>query len=188
MFSRTLGVMFMILTLGAGNTWGQDYSGVYYIASRGYVEANTTTNYYLCPTEEWAYYQSSDPYYYVYSSGCDTDMPFMTTYQCRNGEYTVNNAIWIIEKKSGENYYYIKHATDGKYLTRNRSMGNKSNVGRMRVHLESSPADDDALFQIIWIDAKNSYDIKTKNSDGTSGDNAKRQFLNVTGAGGGTTV
>ena len=28
---------------------GPDYSGTYYIGSRGYEKANTTTNYYLCP-------------------------------------------------------------------------------------------------------------------------------------------
>lgn len=167
--------------------WGQtDHSGTYYIASRDYNVNNTTTNFYLCPTEEWAYFQSGSPYYYVYSSGCNTDKPFMTTYQCRNGEYTANNAIWIVEKKSGTNYYYIKRAIDGKYLTRNRTMGESSNAGRMRVHLESSPADDDdALFEIIWNEDYSCYDIITKKSDGTSGDNAKRKYLNVTGAKGG---
>jgi len=105
-------------------------------------------------------------------------MPFMTTYQCRNGIYTANNAIWIVEKKG--DYYYIKHASDGMYLTRNVAMGSSSNVGRMRVHLQESPDDDDALFEINWISSKSCYDIKTKNSDGPSGDNAKRQFVNVT--------
>ena len=169
-----------------------DYSGVYYIASRDYVEANTTTNnnFYLCPTEKWAYYQSDAPYYYVYSEDRNTDTPFMTTYQCRDGVsndadgvlYDARKAIWIVEKveklnESDPDYYHIKRAIDGKYLTRNRSMGNSSNAGRMRIHLESSAAGDDALFEIIWIDAKSSYDIKTKNDDGTTG----RQYLNATG-------
>lgn len=172
-----------------------DYSGVYYIGSRDFAEANTTTNnnFYLCPTENWAYYQSDPPYYYVYSSGCNTDTPFMTTYQCRDGvsndadgePYDARKAIWIVEKEG--NYYHIKHAVDGKYLTRNGKMGESSNAGRMRIHLESSPADDDdALFEIIWIDAKSSYDIKTKKNDGSSGDNALRQFLNIVGASGDT--
>ena len=165
-----------------------DYSGVYYIASRDFVETSTTTNtnFYLCPTEKWAYYQSGDPYYYVYSSDCNTDKPFMTTYKCRDGVsndadgvlYDARKAIWIIEKEG--NYYHIKHAVDGKYLTRNISMGNNSNVGRMRIHLESSDAGDDALFEINWIESTSSYDIKTKNDDGTSG----RKYLNVTGASG----
>lgn len=162
-----------------------DYSGTYYIASRDYVEANTTTNYYLCPTEEWAYYQSSSPYYYVYSSGCETDKPFMTTYQCRNGVYSAQNAVWIIDKQSN-GYYHIKRAIDGKYLTRNRKMGESSNAGRMRVHLESSPADDDdALFEINWNEDYSCYDIITKKNDGDSGDDLKRKYLNVTGAKGG---
>ena len=178
-----LRTLLLLALLAPVTVWGQDYSGVYYIASRDYVEANTTTNYYLCPTEEWAYYQSSSPYYYVYTSGCNTDMPFMTTYQCRNGFYTSNNAVWIIEKAPAPNdaYYYIKRAIDGKYLTYNVAMGNSSNVGRMRIHLEATADGDNALFQITYIQSTNSYDITTKNYDsGTT-----RKYLNITGASGG---
>jgi hypothetical protein len=171
-----------------------DYSGVYYIASRDFVEANTTTNanFYLCPTEKWAYYQYGSPYYYVYSSGCNTDTPFMTTYQCRDGvsndadgePYDARKAIWIVEKE--DNYYHIKHAVDGKYLTRNGKMGESSNAGRMRVHLESSPADDDdALFEINWVEGSSCYEIITKKNDGTGKDDSTRKYLNYTGPKGG---
>lgn len=155
----------------------QDYSGIYYIASNGYNANNTTTNFYLCPTENWNYYQSTSPYY----TAADNGQPFMTTYQCRNGSYTASNAVWIVQKKAGEDFYYIIHAIDGYYLTRNVAMGNNSNVGRMRVHLEEFLADDDdALFEIVWVSDKNCYDIKTKKNDGTSGENFNRRFLNVT--------
>ena len=180
-----LRTLLLLAALAPVGVWGQetDYSGVYYIASRDYVEANTTTNYYLCPTEEWAYYQSSSPYYYVYTSGCNTDNPFMTTYQCRNGVYDSRNAVWIIEKAPAPNdaYYHIRRAIDGKYLTYNVAMGNSSNVGRMRIHLEATADGDNALFQITYIQSTNSYDITTKNYDsGTT-----RKYLNITGASGG---
>ena len=175
---HTLAAIILPLLLGTTPASAQDYSGVYFIGSRNYVAANTTTNYYLCPTENWYYYQSTPPYY----TDTDNGMPFMTTYQCRNGSngYTAINAVWIIQKKAGTNYYYIRRAIDGKYLTRNVAIGNSSNVGRMRIHLDESPADDnDALFEIAWVSKQSCYDIKTKKNDGTSGDAATRQFLNI---------
>ena len=180
---RYLTSLLLLVLFATSTAFAQvDLSGVYYIASNGYVQANTTTNYYLCPTENWYYYQSESPYYlqYTESPNNDNGMPFMTTYTCRDGNYDARKAVWIIEKQSN-GYYHIKHAIDGKYLTRNVAMGNGSNVGRMRIHLEESPADpDDALFEIVWVASKSCYDIKTKNDDGSSGDNAKRRFLNVT--------
>lgn len=169
-----------VLFLAPFLAWGQtDYSGIYYIASRDWNVNNTTTNFYLCPTENWAYYQSSSPYYYVYSEGCNTDMPFLTTYQCRNGEYNAENAVWIIEKHATRDYYYIKRAIDGKYLTYNRAMGDNSNAGRMRVHLEASPTDtDNALFEITYSSSTGIYEIITIKE-------SSRKYLNVTGPSGG---
>lgn len=176
---HTLTTLLLLLLFGTTTAFAQDYSGVYYIGSNGYNSANTTTNYYLCPTENWFYYQSSTPYY---QQTPDNGKPFMTTYQCRNGSngYTAINAVWIIQKETGTNYYHIRRAIDGKYLTRNAAMGNSSNVGRMRIHLDESPVDDnDALFEIIWVQNKSCYDIKTKKNDGATGDAAIRQFLNI---------
>ena len=166
----------VLMIVGATSAWAQtDYSGTYLIGSNGWVSGNNE-NYYLCPTENWYYYQSASPYY----TGTDNGMPFMTTYQCRDGVYNAVNAVWIVEKKGDTDYYYIKHYADGKYLTFNSALGNSSNVGRMRVHLEDSPADDDdALFEINWISDASSYDLKTKkDGEGTKG----RKFLNVCGA------
>lgn len=173
-------VLFVAVLLTPFLGWGQtDYSGVYYIASRDWNVNNTTTNFYLCPTENWAYYQSSSPYYYVYSEGCNTDTPFMTTYQCRNGEYNAENAVWIIEKHPTRNCYYFKRAIDGKYLTYNRAMGDSSNAGRMRVHLEASPVDtDNALFEINYSSSTGIYEIITIKE-------SSRKYLNVTGPSGG---
>ena len=164
-------LLLLMMTMGATGAWGDDLPGVYFIASRDYVESNTTTNFYLCPTENWFYYQSTSPYYTNTPNG----MPFMTTYKCRDGVYDVLNAVWSIEKKGNTNYYYIKHLSDGKYLTYNVAMGDKSNAGRMRVHLEASPADDDAAqFQITYVDANSCYEITTKKEN-------SRKYLNPTG-------
>lgn len=161
----------LLLMAGVTGAWGQtDFSGVYYIGSTGYVEANTTSNYYLCPTEGWNYYTSTSPYY----TDTENGQPFMTTYQCRNGVYEANKAVWIVEKKSNTDYYYIKHAIDGKYLTYNIKMGNSSNDGRMRVHLEQSPSDEDSkLFAINYVSNGKYYQIETKKE-------ASKKYLNVT--------
>ena len=180
--AKSISLLLMLLFTSAA--WGQDYSGLYFIGSRDYAPNKKTENFYLCATENWYYYQSESPYY-TNTADPNNVMPFMTTYQCRNGNngYTASNAVWIIEKKSGTNYYYIKHANSGKYLTYNVAMGNNSNVGRMRVHLEASPDDDDALFLIQWVTSTSSYNIITKNS----GPDDNRKYLNITGASGGKT-
>jgi len=91
--------------------WGQtDYSGVYYISGNNqgqnsYNVANTTTNYYLCPTEYWIYYQATNNI-----TTTDNGQPFITTYQYRNGTNDSTKAVWIIKKHPSENYYYIIHA------------------------------------------------------------------------------
>ena len=154
--------------------WGQttpDYSGTYFIASRDYDPNNTTANFYLCPTEPdetWPwYYTSTSPYYTNEANG----QPFMTTFQCRSNAYhsgDASNAVWIVEKKSNTNYYYIKHASDGKYLTYNVALGNSSNAGRMRLHLEelSTIEDEDyALFEFVYVSSKGTYDIVSKYAD-----------------------
>lgn len=180
---RSLCLLLLMLVLGSGKTWGQtDYSGVYYIGSRDYVAANTTTNYYLCATEEWYNYQSSSPYYRVYGSETDNGQPFLTTYQCRNGVYSAEKAVWIVDKQPN-GYYHIKRAIDGKYLTYNAKMASGSE-GRMRLHLEDSADGDNALFLINLVSgtgAAANYDIITKNVSNNY------KYLNITGASGGKT-
>ena len=137
------------MLFGSTSIWGQtDYSGTYYIASVGYNVANTTTNYYLCPTEGWCYYQATDDF-----TGTDNDMPFLTTYQCRNGVYDATKAVWIIEKAPAPNssYYYIRQAITGRYLTSNGTIRTTGNADRMRIHLEAiepENLDDKQLFTI----------------------------------------
>lgn len=175
--------LFLLLLLPIGNTgaWAQTFTpGKYFIASMSsqadtygtaytYNSSTPASNYYMCPTDSWYYYTSSSPYYTSSSNG----QPFLTTYKCRNGEYDdFTKAIWVIEEQDS---YYTIRTLDGKYLTYNEAMGDGCNLGRMRVHLEDSPAEDDALFNITWVKGKKSYDITTKRADA----NTTRKYLNV---------
>lgn len=171
-------VCVMMMVMGVTAAWGQtpDYSGVYYIGGPGYNDANTTSNYYLCPTEKWYYYISSSPYYLQHSDDPNNDngQPFMTTYRCRDGNYVATKAVWIVEKQSN-GYYHIKRKLDGKYLTFNVAMGDGSNAGRMRVHLEETADGDKALFTLTK--SSNYFNIITKIP---GADNSNRKYLNIT--------
>ena len=150
-----------------------DYSGTYYI---GAVATSNTpaNNFYLCPTEGWKYYDSENtpPY-----TSTPNGQPFLTTYKCRGTvDYDTSKAIWYIEKHPTSDYYYIRHATDNKYLTYNDAFF--SNIGRVRVHLEDSPADNYALFTINYVSSKSCYEIISKKASETQS-NEDRIYLNV---------
>ena len=167
--------LLLLLAAGVGTTFAQtpDYSGVYYIGSRDYVQTSTTTNFYLCPTEGWKYYTSTTPFY----TDADNGQPFLTTYRCRDGEYDSRKAVWNVEMQP-DGYYQIKRALDGKYLTYNAQMAT-GNQGRMRLHLEATADGDNALFQINLVSGSGAtavYDIITKNVVNNY------KYLNITGA------
>ena len=122
---HTLGKPFLLMammTLGSTGAWGQsDYSGTYYLAfpgkvsnpSSGYNSGNPETNYYLCPTEGYLYYQATNQ-----CTTTDNGQPFLTTYTCKDGVYDADNAVWQLIKHTlnGQDYYYVKHVIDNKYL------------------------------------------------------------------------
>ena len=175
--------------------WGQtDYSGVYYIGTAGYNAGNPANNYYLCPTEGWIYYKPTDEWS---TDGTTYPNPFLTTYKCKTNAYNSGNsstAVWYVEKHPNQNYYYIRHASDGKYLVSNGRISGTTNANRMRVHLEelSGDPDDKALFSIY------SYStylvISPKSSDGWNGNykwytvnNGNKDYLVGNGSNGGPT-
>ena len=152
--------------------WSQtDYSGVYYIGSVGYNAGKPANNYYLCPSEGWLYYEPTDKWS---TDGTTYPNPFLTTFKCRSGNYhsgDASDAVWIIEKHPTENYYYIKHKSDGKYLLSNGKIDGTSNANRMRVHLEAvapGDLDDKALFSIAPYSTY--LVISPKSSAGWNGD------------------
>ena len=180
-FALSLLLMFV---LGINTAWGQtDYSGTYYIGSVGYNAANTKTNYYLCPTEGWAFYVADNDV-----TGTDNEKPFLTTYKCRSAAYHSGNAsdaVWTIEKAPAPNsdFYYIKQTETGRYIVSNGSICN--NPDRARVHLEEinnpEDLDDKALFSIYVPSSKAYWVIKPKGiTDGTSSahkDHDKHKWL-----------
>ena len=170
---RLLASLVLLLAFGTTSAWAQDWSGVYYIGSPGWVSGNTSTNYYLCPTEGWCYYQATDNY-----TSTDNGQPFLTTYQCQNGVYDANKAVWVIKRYGETNYYYIKHAIDGKYLTTNGKIYSSTNDTRMRVHLETTATPtDNALFKITKI--SDYYEIVSKSAEDAGSD---KKWVNLTHA------
>ncbi len=133
--------------------WGQISDGLYYLcgprSGSGYVANNPSTYYYLCPTENWMYYQSETPYYTTTYNG----QPFMTTFQCRstnNATTYADWAVWYVKKDTQSNNYYLIHVLDNKYLTFNDALG-AGNANRARVHLEATEETNltnNALFTI----------------------------------------
>lgn len=165
---QTTFLLLLMMVMGATGAWGQTVStGLYYIASKGknYIyNPNSTANYYLCPTKDWYYYQSTSPYHFQHTDSPNNDngMPFMTTYQCRNGVYDSKEALWVVKESSTAGWYHVIHLIDGKYLTYNSKM-ESGKEGRMRVHLEESPSDADVkLWSINWVSQSESYDIISK--------------------------
>ncbi len=192
-YLRQFLLLVLMLLAGANTAWGQDYSGVYYIGTAGYNANTPANNFYLCPTEEWIYYKPDDKWS---DDGTTYPNPFLTTYKCKTNSYhsgDPSNAVWYIEKHPTQDYYYIKHASDGKYVISNGKIDGTSNANRMRVHLESvapKDLDDKALFSIY------SYSdylvISPKSPDGWNGNykwytvnNGNKPYLVGNGSSGG---
>lgn len=158
------------------------YSGTYYIGSAGYNASTPANNYYLCPTEGWIYYKATDGWS---ADGTTYPNPFLTTYKCKTAAYhsgDPSNAVWIIEKHPTEDYYYIIHKSDSKYMTSNGQISGTTNANRMRVHIEtvSGNPDDRHLFSITPYPANNPtyLVISPKSSAGWNGNDYKWYTVN----------
>lgn len=174
--------------------WGQDYSGTYYIGSKATKQNNTANsytynseelanNYYLCPTEDWYFYNGDNNNNNGWTE-TDNGKPFLTTYKClEDGEYDVSKAVWVIEKKTNTNFYYIKQKKTTanekyRYLVSNKQISG-AGVRRMRVHLEEvadatalNNLGDLALFEITTVPenlASNCLYITPHSSNGRNG-------------------
>ncbi len=142
------------MMVGVCETWGDDLSGYYHIASHKLVEANPQSfynsndpanNYYLCPAAPPENPASDYNYDAVYYDGNGKQQPYLTTYTTNKDE----NSIWRLKLATtvgNVNYYYIIHYSDGKYLTHNYTKSNTAN--RLRAHLQSIPDGDNSLFSI----------------------------------------
>lgn len=180
---QTLLTLLLIFS-GVVGSWGQtDYSGTYFIASCGqsenrgsdytYSPTEHDNNFYLCPTEDWLYYNGDN---YPNYTNAPNGQPFLTTFKCKNATlhstYDSKEAMWTLIKHPTLDYYYIRRNKDGKYLVRNEQMKKAANTAdgnanRLRVHIEttSSPGDD-ALFAVTIPTGKTTYVISPKTDDG----------------------
>ena len=152
-------IMLLLLILGSAGAWGQDLSGYYYLAfpgkvntpSLGYNPSTPANNYYLCPTEDYLYYKATNQ-----CTTEDNGQPFMTTYICRNGVYDADKAVWQLIKHTlnGQDYYYVKHVIDNKYLVFNGKVAGN----RLRAHLESTTSPGtNALYKLTEDDTYPGY-------------------------------
>lgn len=171
---RTL-LLTVFMTAGAVEAWGQDYSGVYYIAYFGNNKYNpnnpsNTDNHYWCPVDcsgNWkAWFQfypdddvENDTKADTYSKTTNTEMDFLTTYRFKkDANYDSREAVWIITKHEAiANAYYIQHGASEKYLTLNGYMNGTTSTGqnRLRVHLQSAKASNNK--SVFTIKKSNNY-------------------------------
>ena len=169
-------------------TGGTDYSGTYYIASNyilnkvyKYDPVTLTNNYYLCPTEGWAFYVSGGTV-----TGTDNGQPFLTTHKRASGDEAKYK--WIVEKHpvEGVDYYTFKYSIDyvdgeSTHHTRYMSYSSKisgAGVDRMRVHLEKTENPGDNEFFRIVVEGAYLV-ISPKNTDADDTNNTKYLTVNA---------
>ena len=156
--NKRFGLMVVLLFCALGVMAQGDLSGVYFIANPnngGYSATNHSGNWYLVPASDqggtnvplqaWAY--NNNP-----------ETPYLTTYKTNQDD----NSMWEIIKVEGENYYYIKHVSTGKYVVSNAA----SNNGQCTAfHLESvTNPGTDAQYEIAFSDGSAApYYIRPRN-------------------------
>lgn len=135
-----------------------DLSGVYFIANPNngtYNPTNHSDNWYLVPASDQG--ETGVPLQaWTYNNNPET--PYLTTYKTNQDE----NSLWEIIKVEGENYYYIKHVSTGKYIVNNAA----SNNGQCTAfHLEAvATPGTDAQYEIAFSDGSASpYYIMPRN-------------------------
>lgn len=154
--------------------WGQDFSGIWYIANEtNHGSDDIASHWYLVPGANPQKTHYADAYFhnqfcntngsgdYTGDNYGDSGKPFLTTYQTSQDL----NSIWIVVS-TGDSYYNIVHAKTGKYIVYEPPYKDAPN--RKSVHLESTTTPgDNAKFTIsgslsgpININPK---DVKTDN-------------------------
>ena len=150
--------VFLMLILGSGNVWGQDYSGTYYIGSDGnaytvnksvedytYDAETPSSNFYLIPASDPVQNNKNDAYF----DGDTGEKPFLTTYKTGH----VNEALWVLTKVTDTDgtYYYIMHAETKKYVIYEPFFtGDKAR--RKCMHLDGKSPSEEGKFVIVERD------------------------------------
>ena len=132
-----------------------DYSGVYYFANyAGYNVNSSSTNWYMVPADGPIQPHYADAWFnnqycnsstgtgdYTGDNYGDPEQPFITTYKTNKDRASVpsgvivriDNSIWIVVSSGEAGYYYIIHATTGKYIVYEPPY--KKATNRKSVHL-----------------------------------------------------
>lgn len=152
---RYIVLLMMVMLIGVGEMWGDDFSGVWYIANEtNHDNANIGTHWYLVPGADPHQPHYADAYFhneycnkngkgdYTGDNYGDPEKPFLTTYQTNQDL----NSIWIVVS-TVDGYYNIIHAKTGKYIVYEPPYKDAPN--RKSMHLEStSTSGDNAKFAI----------------------------------------
>ena len=174
----------LLITLGSSTAWGQS-EGLYYIDNATNHSGATSGRYYLIPADDPQKTDKNDAFYssdYSAQNG-DSEKPFLTTYKTDKDAATVptgvvnnlpNNSVWIWKAVTGESgYFYIIHASSGKYVVYEPPYSAKNNRKSMHLFATDSP-DENAKFEITTQGT--GYNIRPKSV--TSGN----RFFNPSGS------
>ena len=157
----------------------------YYIRSGSSNKWPSDGDYYICPTENWAFFHATNNV-----NSTDNGQPFLTTHQMDSGQEAKYK--WIIEKHTidGHDYYAFKYGInyeDGgssysRYMSYNRKLsGNNVGVDRMRIHLKKTESPGDyELFDITETtqNSKTYLVISPKKGDEDANDTKKYLVVN----------
>lgn len=137
-------------------SWGDGYSGVYYIANNNTnaFSSNVATNWYLVPASNGGDNVTIDKWTWQDNEAT----PLVTTYQTQKDE----NSVWAVVKNDNNDNYYFIHVITGSYMTLNSGVGKNSN--RRTFHMETNPTlSNDHLLNIIPHSGQNYYSINPVN-------------------------
>lgn len=193
MLLRTLLLLVVLLVMGIGDVWGQtgtDYSGIFYFVNCGSgkdAEDKKMSNpslssddyFYLVPADNPPQNNKRAAYYSVEDNNGNSEMPYLTTYRTKQDAADVpdgvtnrpHNSVWIVEfagtdTETGIDYYYLIHASTGKYVVFEPPYSDKPN--RKSVHLLATDSPSENAKFAITINS-NYYNFRPK-SVGTGAD------------------
>lgn len=165
-----------------GRKNSEDPEPGYYIRSGSSNKWPSDGDYYICPTENWAYFHATNNV-----NSTNNGQPFLTTHIMDSGEEAKYK--WIIEKHTidGHDYYAFKYGIDyedggssySRYMSYNRKLTTASNVDRMRIHLKKTDSPGEyELFEISTPKNKDYLLISPKKGDEDANDTKKYLVVN----------
>ena len=171
---RSAIALLLMLTLGSGSVWGQtDYSGMYFIKSASSCKS-PSGDYYLCPTEDWAFFYATDNV-----NSTNNGQPFLTTHIMESGDQ--DKYRWIVEKYTIDDHdyyafkYYINYESSSRYLSYNRKLSDPATVDRMRIHLKKTETPGE--YELFDITLKDTHLIISPKKVDEDNNNTKKYLV-----------